>query len=123
MISPESSTKMRSHSSSTSPILCSISSTPDPEFAGNPFDDGRQIVAFMLGHAGSGLVQQQIAGLAHDGAADGDTPLVGVGQCPGDRSREVGYAQPVHHALGLRDRIAPGETEAYARDLQIVQNR
>ena len=72
--------------SSTSPILCSISNTPTPEFAGDPLDDGGQIMAFMLGHAGRRLVQQQIAGIAHDGAADGDTPLVGVGQCPGDRS-------------------------------------
>src|ERR1700722_2710562 len=33
----------------------------DPELSGNPFDDGRQIVAFMFGHAGCGLVEQQIA--------------------------------------------------------------
>ena len=95
----------------------------DPEFSGNPLDDNSQIVAFMFGHAGCGLVQQEIAGIAHDGAADGDAPLVGVGQGPGDRGRQVRYAQPVHHALGLRDRIAPGQTEAHAGDLQIVQNR
>src|SRR5262245_61583606 len=29
----------------------------DPELPGNPLDDGRQIVAFMFGHACCGLVQ------------------------------------------------------------------
>ena len=95
----------------------------DPEFSGNPLDDRRQIVAFMLGHAGRGLVQQQIAGIAHDGAADRDAALVGVGQRPGDRAGEVRNAQPVHHPLGFRDRVAAGETEADPGDLQIVQDR
>ena len=80
----------------------------DPKLSSNPFDDGGQIMAFMFGHAGCGLVQQQIAGIAHDGAPDGDAPLVGVGQGPGDCTREVRYAQPIHHALGLCDRVAPG---------------
>src|ERR1700686_4445519 len=89
----------------------------DPELARNPFDDGREIMAFMFGHAGRGLVQQQIARIAHDGAADGNAPLVGVGQGPGNGARQARYAQPVPHPPRLRDRLAPGETEAHAGDL------
>ncbi len=95
----------------------------DPELPGNPFDDGRQIVAFMFGHACCGLVQQQIARIAHDGPADGDASLVGVGQGPGDCTGQVRYAQPVHHALGLCDRVAPGQAEAHAGDFQVVHDR
>src|ERR1700677_2522768 len=39
----------------------------DPEFSGNLPDNGSEIMAFMFGHAGCGLVQQQIAWIAHDG--------------------------------------------------------
>src|SRR5260370_14050305 len=41
----------------------------DPKFPGNPFDDGRKILAFMFGHACSALVQQHIMRIAHDGPA------------------------------------------------------
>src|SRR6202171_4329653 len=95
----------------------------DPELARDPFDDGREIMAFMFGHAGCGLVQQQIARIAHDGAADGNAPLVGVGQGPGDGTGQVRYAQPVHHALGLGDRGAPCLAEADAGDLKVVEDR
>src|SRR5439155_18596220 len=95
----------------------------DAEFAGDPPDNDGQVVAFMLGHAGCGFVQQQITWRAHDGTADGDAALVGVGQGARDRAAEVRYAKPGHHALGLRDRLAPRLAHTHARDLKIVHDR
>ena len=85
-------------------------------------DEAGQILRLLRRHAGRRFVQQNIAGLHHEGAADGDPALVGVGQPAGHPLGEIADADPVQHRLGPGGRVAPRQAKADARHLEIVDN-
>ncbi len=92
-------------------------------FGDDAADEAREIVGLFRRHAGRRLVEQEIARLHHQGAADGDAPLIRIGKAPRHAVGELRDADPVEHRLGFGRRLAARQAEADAGHFQIVDDR
>ena len=123
IVRPLAITWMRRQTPITTRMLCSISSTPQPNSAGNARDQPHQAVALGIREPGGRLVEQQEARRLASARPMPTTALVAIGQRVGPIERPALEAHPAQDLArpplgGARDMPA-----ADRRGLEVLDHR